>query len=202
MNASPRPVGDLVDFLRSLGTDEIDHTGHDFLTHLRAVHDLLAENDAGDELSAAGLFHSIYGTEKFQDFSLPLSARAQVRELIGDRAERIAWLNCVMDRSTFDAAVSAALAGKAGISISDQEGNPAIQMSRDELRDLAHVHLFDWLEQVERSEFGWDYRRRAYREMARLVGREVEALYMDVFAREPSNSDIGAAGSYDVSCSP
>ena len=194
MNPSPRPVGDLVGVLRSLGTDEIDHTGHDFLTHLRAVHDLLAEHDAGDELAAAGLFHSIYGTEKFQDFSLPLSERAQVCELIGDRAERIAWLNCVMDRSTFDAAVSAALAGNAGVSIRDREGNPAIPMSLNELRDLARVHLFDWLEQVERSEFGWSYRRAAYREMARLVGPGAEALYEDVFAREPSGSTALGGG--------
>ena len=194
MNASPRPVADLVDFLRSLGTDEIDHTGHDFLTHLRAVHDLLAEHDAGDELSAAGLFHSIYGTEKFQNFSLPLSERAQVRELIGDRAERIAWLNCVMDRSTFDAAVSAALASGTILSICDREGNPPIPMSLNELRDLAHVHLFDWLEQVERSEFGWSYRREAYREMALLVGPEADALYKDVFAREPSGSTAAGGG--------
>ena len=194
MNSVPRPVSELVDFLLSLGTDEVDHTGDDFLTHLRAVHDLLAEHDAGDELSAAGLFHSIYGTEKFQDFSLPLSERAQVRDLIGERAERIAWLNCVMDRSTFDAAVSAALAGNAGLSISDREGNPAIPMSLDELRDLARVHLFDWLEQVERSEFGWSYRREAYREMARLVGPVAEALYEDVFAREPSGSTVVGGG--------
>ena len=194
MNSVPRPVSELVDFLLSLGTDEVDHTGDDFLTHLRAVHDLLAEHDAGDELSAAGLFHSIYGTEKFQDFSLPLSERAQVRDLIGERAERIAWLNCVMDRSTFDAAVSAALAGNAGLSISDREGNPAIPMSFDELRDLARVHLFDWLEQVERSEFGWGYRRVAYREMSRLVGPVAEALYEDVFAREPSGSTAVGGG--------
>ena len=194
MSACPRPVSELVDFLRSLGTAEIDHTGHDFLTHLRAVHDLLADHDAGDELSAAGLFHSIYGTEKFQDFSLPLSERKRVRELIGERAERIAWLNCVMDRATFDAAVSAALAGESDLIIRDREGNPPIDMSRDELRDLAQVHLFDWLEQVERSEFGWDYRRDAYREMATLVGPEAEALQADVFSREPSRSAWAASG--------
>ncbi|MCY4619932.1 MAG: hypothetical protein OXD50_15470 [Chloroflexi bacterium] len=195
MRTIPRPVSELVDFLQSLGTAEIDHTGHDFLTHLRAVRDLLAEHDASDELAAAGLFHSIYGTEKFQAFSLPLDERTQVRDLIGERAERIAWLNCVMDRPTFDAAVSAALAGGSDLMINDREGNPPIPISRAELHDLAHIHLFDWLEQVERSEFGWDYRRAAYREMASLVGPEAEALYADVFSCEPLESTQAAAGS-------
>lgn len=188
MTSLPRPTPELVAFLRSLGTAKVSHTGHDFLSHLSAVRDLLAEHDSGDELAAAGLFHSIYGTERFQEFSLPLTEREQVRSQIGERAERIAWLNCVMDRATFDAAVSAALAGERDLSICDREDSPAIALSNDELRDLARVHLFDWLEQVERSEFGWDYRRAAYRQMATLVGADAEALYADVFAREPADA--------------
>ncbi|MCY3567978.1 MAG: hypothetical protein OXH38_05085 [Chloroflexi bacterium] len=194
-NTPPRPVDELVEFLRSLGTAEIDHTGHDFLTHLRSVHDLLAEHDAGDELAAAGLFHSIYGTEKFQEFCLPLDQRQLVRDLIGERAERIAWLNCFMERSTFDAAVSSALDGESELAIRDRDGNPPIAVTNEQLCDLATVHLFDWLEQVERSEFGWGYRRSAYREMARLVGPDAETLYFKVFAGEPQSPAQTVAGS-------
>ncbi len=191
---TPRPVDELVDFLYSLGTADVDHTGHDFLSHLRAVRDLLVEHDAGDELAAAGLFHSIYGTEKFRDFSLPLDQRQQVRDLIGDRAERIAWLNCIMDRTTFDAAVVAALDGVSELTIADREGNPPVAVTLEQLRDLATVHLFDWLEQVERSEFGWGYRREAYRNMAKLVGPDAQALHAEVFAREPAAPATRAAG--------
>ena len=99
-----------------------------------------------------------------------------------------------MDRATFDAAISAALAGERMLAISDRDGNPPIELSIDQLRDLATVHLFDWLEQVERSEFGWGYRRNAYREMATLVGSDAEALYKDVFSREPTKS-AAASGS-------
>ena len=188
MMTTPRPLSELTDFLRSLGTEEIDHTGHDFLTHLIAVHDLLATHIEDTELAAAGLFHSIYGTEGFQDFSLPSDQREQVCDLIGARAELVAWLNCVMDRATFDVAVSAALAGETELSICDRAGNPRIAVSVETLRDLATVHLFDWLEQVERSDFVWDYRRAAYREMALLVGPTAEQLYDDVFAREPATT--------------
>ena len=51
------------------------------------------------------MFHSIYGTEKFQGFTLPLERRQEVRDLIGDRAEYLAYLNCAMDRASFDRAV-------------------------------------------------------------------------------------------------
>lgn len=195
MASQPQSVDELMAFLRSLGTAEIDHTGHDFLTHLRAVHDLLADHGHGDDLAAAGLFHSIYGTEKFQGFSLPESEREQVRELIGERAELVAWLNCIMDRATFDAAVSDALAGEKHLTLSDRDGSPPIALTTVQLRDLATVHLFDWLEQVERSEFGWGYRRGAYREMAQLLGSDAESLYNEVFSREPSDSAQTAAGS-------
>ncbi len=186
----------LIDYLRGLGTAEIDHTGHDFLRHLIAVHDLLAAHGVDEELAVAGLFHSIYGTERFQDFCLPLSERDRIRQLIGSRAERLAWLNCVMDRASFDHAVSAALEGEsepAKLTISDRDG-VQISVDANDLRDLATVHLFDWLEQVERSEFGWGYRRQAYQEMAALSGPAAEALYADIFSREPQKSSGAAVG--------
>ena len=187
------PRAEQVAFLESLGTADVEHTGGDFLQHLCAVHDLLAEHGADAELAAAGMFHSIYGTERFQGFSLPLDQRGRVRALIGERAERIAWVNCVMDRASFDNAVAQALEGADPLAdsliVRDREG-AAIPMSAEQLRDLAHIHLFDWLEQVERSAHeqpgGWNYRRNAYRQMADLVGEPAQSLHAATFAREPS----------------
>ena len=180
-------------FLESLGTADVAHTGGDFLHHLRAVHDLLRAHGAPEHIAAAGLFHSIYGTERFQDFTLPLNQRPKVRALIGDQAERLAWLNCVMDRASFDNAVAQALnnpePNSAPQTIHDREG-AEIPITTNELRDLAQVHLFDWLEQVERSASdqpgGWDYRRQAYEQMAALIGGPAQTLYKEVFAREPA----------------
>lgn len=187
------PRAELAAFLESLGAADVEHTGGDFLRHLCAVHDLLAEHGADAELAAAGMFHSIYGTERFQGFSLPLDQRGRVRALIGERAERIAWVNCVMDRASFDAAVAQALEGADPLAdsliVRDREG-AAIPLSADQLRDLAHIHLFDWLEQVERSAHeqpgGWNYRRNAYQQMSELVGEPAQSLYAATFAREPS----------------
>ena len=180
---------EMVEFLESLGTADVEHTGGDFLQHLCAVHDLLLARGADARVAAAGMFHSIYGTERFQGFSLPLDQRDRVRELIGERAERTAWINCVMDRASFDRAVAEALSGAENIVVNDREG-AQIPMSADQIRALAEVHLFDWLEQVERSASdqpgGWNYRRAAYRQMAELVGRRGLWLYGAVFAREPT----------------
>ena len=196
----------LYDFLVGLGTAGIAHTGHDFLTHLKAVQSVLEDGGAEPEITRAGPLHSIYGTEGFQDFSLPLKERAQVQGLIGARAEFAANCNCVMDRSTFDAAVAAAVtdassaggaltrASSAGgaltrggytFEIRDRvEGSPPIALTRAQLADLAEVHLFDWLEQVDRSDRGCGYRREAYRQMAELVGPRSVAAYDAAFARE------------------
>lgn len=178
------PRSEMVAFLEALGTDDVEHSGGDFLQHLCAVHDLLLARGASARVAAAGMFHSIYGTERFQGFTLPLERRSEVRELIGERAEHLAWCNCVMDRTSFDAAVEQALAGAARVEIQDRAGG-SIGLDAEELCELAEVHLFDWLEQVERSEFGWDYRRAAYRAMAELVGQRGRWLYGAVFAREP-----------------
>ena len=62
-----------------------------------------------EHISDAGLFHSIYGTEGFQGYSLPLDSRPRVRQLIGHRAERLAWLFCMIDRHHFDQTVADSL---------------------------------------------------------------------------------------------
>ena len=89
-------------FLVELGTDEIPHSDTPFLAHLIGVCNKLREAGCEETVCLAGLFHSIYGTEMFQGFSLPMEQRDTVRQLIGERAEGLAYLNCCMDRASFD----------------------------------------------------------------------------------------------------
>ena len=175
---------DLYGFLLSLGTNEVAHTGGDFLHHLQSVQSLLEDNGADLDMSRAGLFHSIYGTQGFQDFSLPLSDRPVIKNLIGERAEFVAFCNCVMNRDTFDEALARAMNTGDSFTIENREDKSSIVLSRDQLIDLSEVHLFDWLEQVKRSARGWNYRRTAYKNMARLVGTRALDLYDRVFADE------------------
>ena len=48
----------------------------------------------------AGLYHSVYGTEKFRKQTVPLEARDAVRGAIGRQAEEIAYLYCALSRES------------------------------------------------------------------------------------------------------
>lgn len=74
-------------FVEAIGTGNIIHNSGDlFGDHLRAVQRVLKEWGEDEELQLAGLFHSIYGTEGFQDFQLSLHRRDDIKKLIGEVA--------------------------------------------------------------------------------------------------------------------
>jgi hypothetical protein len=59
-----------------------------------------------------------------------------------------------------------------------------VNIDRQDFDDLCRVHLYDWLEQVPRSRYGWGYRRDAYRKMAARLGPAAEDVYAKVFTDE------------------
>jgi hypothetical protein len=175
----------LTDYLVSLGSETVAHTEKTYLTHLIAVYRLMEAHGCTLELCRAGMFHSIYGTQQFQDFKLPVERRSEVRDLIGDRAERLGYLNCAMYRPSFDAIVDQA---DGPYRFTDRIADEDVMLDRTDFDDLCRVHLFDWLEQVPRSRYGWGYRRDAYRRMAERLGGEALATYDAVFANEPEGA--------------
>jgi len=173
----------LTDFLVSLGIEQIGHTQKNYLGHLISVYKLMQAYGCNDELCRAGLFHSIYGTEKFQGFKLPLERRAELAEMIGSHAERLAYWNCLMDRGSLDHLI---MQEQESYRLRNRETGEMMSLTRSELDDLCRVHLFDWLEQAPRSSFGWDYRRQAYRQMAERLGGSALQAYDKVFAGAPT----------------
>lgn len=153
-------------FLVELGTDEVPHSTERFLAHLVAVYHDLARWGCEEAVCRAGMFHSIYGTQKFLQFSLPLDRRGEVSALIGDRAERLAYWNSAMDRPTFDQAVAQ---DAPPYRFLDRFTSQWLELSPDEFDDLCRVQLCDWLEQVPRSK-EWSYRRQSYERMAARLG--------------------------------
>jgi hypothetical protein len=174
----------MIDFLRGLGTEDVQHSGDKgFLAHLVSVFRDMEAWGGDRDLCRAALFHSIYGTELFRRFALPVERREEVRALIGERAERIAFANCMMDRSTFDALLESDSDGP--YRLRNRETGETIALSRADYDDLVRVHLCDWLEQVPRSG-RWDYRREAYRRMARRLGGVAQESYERVYGLEPA----------------
>jgi hypothetical protein len=173
---------EFTDYLLGQGVDQVAHTGRSYLAHLVGVYRLLEAQGCPEEVSQAGMFHSIYGTEQFQGFTLSLERRNEVRARIGDRAERLAYLNCALDRASLDRALEQPTAP---YRIQDRITGKEVALGPDDFDDLCRVHLFDWLEQVPRSRLGWGYRRAAYRRMAEHLGKGARAAYDRVFAEEP-----------------
>jgi len=177
----------MTQFLRDLGTESVPHTGTVFLAHLVGVYNDLKAWDATTDVCRAGMFHSIYGTEMFQEFALPLEKRAEVRELIGDHAEFVAWVNCVMDRSTFDDQ----LRTSPPYSIRNRETGEWIEMNQQQFTDLCIVHLCDWLEQLPRLQ-KWDLHRDRYRFIAETLGGIALSSFERAYANEPTEPATSA----------
>ncbi len=172
----------------------LEHTGSEaFDAHLRGVQAILRYWGAPSHLYNAGLFHSIYGTEGFQGFSLPLTDRDAIRNLIGDEAEKLCWIFCMVDRSTVDETVfnwkpqdddKAEEATTYTFLARPELGRFEIHLNKNEWIDFIELTLSDWLEQVQGAaetaseRFYWKageayaYRRTAYAKMVDILSYE------------------------------
>ena len=112
-----------------------------------------------EEVCLAGLFHSIYGTEGFQGLILGLEQRAEVAEIIGERAERCVFFNCIMDRDSLDDMVADHEARGLGPADAPHRplrsrlderqkmtGTEQFELNAEAFADLMAVHLSDYCE--------------------------------------------------------
>ena len=156
----------LLEFLEGLGAGDRAHTGRTFLQHCLAVGHILAGWDCTDDVCLAGVCHSIYGTEVSKAAALDLDRRDDLRAVIGEAAEQIAYLNCAVDRRSLDLAM---LSGAPPFRLRDRLARTAYELSRETFADLLRVHLADWLEQVPHSKIG-SYRRDTQGRIAAWLG--------------------------------
>ena len=186
-------------FVEEKVPDVLEHTGAAaFDEHLKGVQAVLRYWDAPIHLTKAGLFHSIYGTEGFQGFALPLTQRAAIQSLIGPEAEKLAFVFCMIDRSTLDQTVMEYYSNYTQFGKSNKKNNVVfhlrarpelgrfpIELTKDEWMDFVELTLADWLEQVEGAAetasdiFLWKfpghayaYRRVAYKTMSQILAVE------------------------------
>jgi len=84
------------EYLASLELNNISHSGKTFIQHLYNVEDILRICGVNESVCLAGLYHSIYGTNYFK---IKLGQdRSTIKEIIGERAEQLAWLFCNANR--------------------------------------------------------------------------------------------------------
>ena len=168
----------------------LQHTGSSaFDEHLKGVQSVLRYWGSPDYLAKAGIFHSIYGTEGFQGFALPLEERQAITGLIGERSEKLCFVFCMVDRSTLDETVFDwnGLVDEKSIfhlRARPELGRFDLVLNKEEWLDFVELTLADWLEQVEgaatkpSSLFLWKageayaYRRLAYHKMSQVLAAE------------------------------
>jgi hypothetical protein len=154
-----------LDYLDRHSAGETAHSERHLLEHLIGTEGLLRQWGAAEHICRAGLMHSIYGTESFDVVSVALDQREEVRALIGQRAERIAFLFCVMTRQSFFDAIDGRRRD-----LDDRVTGEALVLADAELADLAHVAVANWLELgpfVEPDR--WGQRRDDYRAMVPML---------------------------------
>lgn len=93
-----KKYSDLVVWLKGQGAHREQHSGSNLLAHLEKTYAILSAAGIEDDVCLAGLFHSVYGTSSFKTAIIQESKRGEVQQLIGVRAEQMAWLFCKLDR--------------------------------------------------------------------------------------------------------
>lgn len=68
----------------------LNHSGKSYIDHATGVFNLLKEMDADQNVCLAGLYHSIYGTDEFDQSVRVL--RERVKELIGEYSENLVFI--------------------------------------------------------------------------------------------------------------
>jgi len=84
-------IHEVIEFLLDNGVNDKVHSSRSLLDHLLGVAEILMSWECDKDIVLAGLCHSIYGTDSYHTVTIDHSMRDEVRELIGERAEALAW---------------------------------------------------------------------------------------------------------------
>ena len=88
-------------FLKTIGTQKVDHSSEGLFAHLQATSDLLRRWGNSDDICLAGLCHAVYGTDGFETALLDVSQRDEVKAVIGEAAEAFVYIYASCDRKFF-----------------------------------------------------------------------------------------------------
>lgn len=143
-----RPDDPRLRFLEQHGADRSGHSGRALLDHLRGTWQLLSDWGEDDAVCDAGLFHSVYGTESYRHQTVPAGLRSTVRDLVGERAERLAWWFGRRSNASF-----AAQEGRSGeVVLDDRETGEPLPVDASDWRDLCALFLANGIEQRDAIE--------------------------------------------------
>jgi hypothetical protein len=145
---------ELLERLRAFGAAGVQHArGRTLFDHARETALIVEAWEQPEAVCRAALFHSIYGTDAFERPTVPLGERERVRAAIGEEAERLAFLFCLLARDDLRRELERAGPG-APLSVRRRDGNGSESLSPSETFALVVLHMANLLEQATASDGG------------------------------------------------
>jgi len=142
------PADELLKFLFSHHAFDLEHSGSTLIHHLVGTWRILKAWGLPSTVCDAGLFHSVYGTENFREVAVLSDERRLVEQLIGQRAEQLAYFFGSMKRSSF---YSAAKNINSRIVLLDRRNETELYVTKEDFAAISHMLLANWLEQRPRA---------------------------------------------------
>jgi aspartyl/asparaginyl beta-hydroxylase (cupin superfamily) len=158
----------LISFLRSEGAASRTHADErTLLDHLLGVYEIVRRWNQPLVVQHAALIHSVYGTDVYHQQLLALSRRAEVAEIAGESAERLAYLFCRTPRGPLLAGTYrwARTAGPEPLGAGDPGSQPATRAQLDRLVLLHMANLAEQARSPDGSPSRWLVRIRALAEL-------------------------------------
>ncbi len=96
----------VITLLKELHADSITHSNRTLLDHLKGTFHLLTEWHQPNDVTLAGLCHSLYSTSGLGKNILPISRREVLQEVIGINAEKLVYLNSALPKNFWQRIIS------------------------------------------------------------------------------------------------
>ncbi|HEY2656122.1 MAG TPA: aspartyl/asparaginyl beta-hydroxylase domain-containing protein [Solirubrobacteraceae bacterium] len=152
----PRPTENdataarVIGFLCSEGAGDLGHAGaRTLLAHLVGSYEIARRWGQSTVIAHAALVHSVYGTDVYARPLLPLTRRHELIALVGEQAERLAYLFAVTPRDPLFAGTHAWLRDTPRRPVGEADGVVESRASRDESDALIVLHMANLAEQAQ-----------------------------------------------------
>ncbi len=140
----------VIDFLRSEGAGSVGHSGaYTLFAHLIGTYEVMRRWQQPDVIAHAGLIHSVYGTDVYARPLLPLTRRHELVSLVGERAERLAYLFSVTPRNPLFAGTHGWLRDLPQRPVGEPGTESDPPATRSEVDALIVLHMANLAEQAQ-----------------------------------------------------
>lgn len=139
-------LAQLTTLLQNLGARARSHSDDSLLAHLVHTYLILRSWGCSVDLATAGLFHSVYGTEDFHAATLQLDDRPLLQQIIGERAEEIAYHYCACSKKS----LHQCLRSGPPYRVTDAKRNHHVELAEEIFQDLVILDLANEIEQQPR----------------------------------------------------